>query len=242
MHAVDVQCIHTSSITLSLLPGARVTCFCACMNVRGARGWAKSIIIISMHLVDACMTSVQLEQGHSGTQSYERRLWKQAEFLRHGRRLYTLTNTICSKHNPTIRNSLGLTMEPSAPSPEYLDAVDVLKEQERQIRELQDKIKSKEKEVDEKRKSLEEHAVAVNKEMVKNKELERDVRRLKRKVEQWEKEEEDHCRRVKQIKIERERREKMEADIKVKVRIEEYERERVRDEIFRRRQRRRYRK
>ena len=96
--------------------------------------------------------------------------------------------------------------------------------------------------MDEKRKSLEEHAVAVNKEMVKNKELEWDVRRLKRKVEQWEKEEEDHCRRVKQIKIERERREKMEADIKVKVRIEEYERERVRDEIFRRRQRRRYRK
>ena len=93
-----------------------------------------------------------------------------------------------------------------------------------------------------KKESLEKHAVAVNKEMVKNKELELDVRRLKRKVQQWEEEEEDHRRRVKQVKIERERREKMEADIKVRVRIEEYERERVRDEIFHRRQRRRYRK
>ena len=88
-----------------------------------------------------------------------------------------------------------------------------------------------------KKESLEKHAVAVNKEMVKNKELELDVRRLKRKVQQWEEEEEDHHRQVKQIKIERERREKMEADIKVRVRIEEYERGRVRDEIFHRRQR-----
>ena len=70
-------------------------------------------------------------------------------------------------------------MEPSAPSPEYFDAVDVLKEQE-----LQNEIKSKEEQLDEKRKSLEKHAVAVNKEIVKNKELELDVRRLKRKVQQ----------------------------------------------------------
>ena len=41
-------------------------------------------------------------------------------------------------------------MEPSAPSPEYLDAVDVLKEQEQQIRELQNEIKSKEEQLDEK--------------------------------------------------------------------------------------------
>ena len=70
-------------------------------------------------------------------------------------------------------------MEPSAPSPEYFDAVDVLKEQE-----LQNEIKSKEEQLDNKSKSLEKHAVAVNKEIVKNKELELDVRRLKRKVQQ----------------------------------------------------------
>ena len=77
-------------------------------------------------------------------------------------------------------------MEPSAPSPEYFDAVDVLKEQQQQIRELQNEIKSKEEQLDKKRKSLEKHAVTVNKEMVKNKELELDIRRLKRKVQQWE--------------------------------------------------------
>ena len=197
---------------------------------------------LSIHLIDACMTSVQLEQGAVGARCswskvqldiraiYERSFWKQAEFFRHG--FSILWPTLCFKHK-----SLALRMEPSAPSPEYLDAVDVLKEQEQQIRELQNEIKSKEEQLDEKRKSLEKHAVAVNKEMVKNKELELDVRRLKRKVQQWEEEEEDHRRRVKQVKIERERREKMEADIKVRVRIEEYERERVRDEIFHRRQR-----
>ena len=41
-------------------------------------------------------------------------------------------------------------MEPSAPSPEYFDAVDVLKEQQQQIRELQNEIKSKEEQLDEK--------------------------------------------------------------------------------------------
>jgi len=41
-------------------------------------------------------------------------------------------------------------MDSSGPSPEYLDTVDVVKEQARQIRELQDKIKSKEKELDKK--------------------------------------------------------------------------------------------
>ena len=69
---------------------------------------------------------------------------------------------------------MALRIEPSAASPEYLDTVDVLKEQEQQIRELQDEIKSKEEQLGEKRKSLEHHAVAVNKDSAKNKELELD--------------------------------------------------------------------
>ena len=59
--------------------------------------------------------------------------------LRHGHRLVYSDNTMFQ----AVCNSLALTMEPSAPSPEYQDAVDVLKEQERQIRELQDEIKRK---------------------------------------------------------------------------------------------------
>ena len=78
VHAVDFQCIHTSSITLSLLPGVRVTYFCACLNVRGARAWAKYTLNWRVH--DQCAvgarcswSKVQLEQGAVG---YSGHIWK----------------------------------------------------------------------------------------------------------------------------------------------------------------------
>ena len=80
VHAVDFQCIHTSSITLSLLPGVRVTYFCACLNVRGARAWAKYPLNRWVH--DQCAVSPRCRWTFGHAEIWNTRVWKQARWLK----------------------------------------------------------------------------------------------------------------------------------------------------------------
>ena len=90
-------------------------------------------------------------------------------------------------------------MEPSAPSPEFLDAMDKIKEKEEQLIQKERELVRKEMELETKRKELEQSDKAVKDELV------REVNKLKTMVNMWEEEEVERLTRAKAAKEWRDR-------------------------------------